>query len=106
MPTAEPAFLLLVADREPVLDQDDARADQHPLELRAGAQELLVLLVGAEAHHALHAGAVVPTAVEQHHLARRGQLRHVALEVPLRLLALGRRAQGHHATDARDSGTP
>src|SRR4028118_1618104 len=32
----EPAFLLGVADREPVLDDDDPAADELPLELRAG----------------------------------------------------------------------
>ena len=46
-----------------------------------------------KAHDALDAGAVVPTAVEQHDLARGRQVRDVALEVPLRSLALGRRAQ-------------
>ena len=48
--------------------------------------------LGAEAHHPLDAGAVVPGAVEQDDLAGRRQVRDVALEVPLRLLALGRRA--------------
>ena len=71
----EAALLLLVADREPVLHEDDPRAHEHPLELRARAHELLVLLVGAEAHDALDAGAVVPAAVEQDHLAGGGQMR-------------------------------
>ena len=48
---------------------------------------------GAKAHHALDAGAVVPAAVEQHDLAGRRQVRHVALEVPLRALAVVRRRQ-------------
>ena len=74
----------VVADGEPVLDEHDAGANEHPLELRAGAQELLVLVVGAEAHHALDAGAVVPAAVEQDDLAGGRQVRDVALEVPLR----------------------
>ena len=52
--------------------QDDAGADQHLLEHRAGAQELLVLLVGAEAHDAFDAGAVVPAPVEQDDLAPAG----------------------------------
>ena len=55
----------------------------------------------AEAHHPLDAGAVVPGAVEQHDLAAGRQMRHVALEVPLRALALGRRRQRHDAADAR-----
>ena len=78
-----------------------ARAHQHALELRAGAHELLVLLLGAEAHHPLDAGAVVPGAVEQDDLAGGGQVGDVALEVPLRLLALGRRGKRDDAADAR-----
>src|SRR5438093_4324243 len=85
----EARLLLLIADREPVLDEHDPRAHEHALELRARAHELVVLLVGAEAHHPLDAGPVVPAAVEQHHLARRRQVLNVALEVPLRALFLG-----------------
>ena len=58
-------------------------------------------VVGAEAHDALDAGAVVPGAVEQHDLAAGRQMRDVALEIPLRALALGRRGQRHDAADAR-----
>ena len=96
----EAALLLLVADRQPVLDEDDPRPQQLALELRAAAHELLVLLLRAEAHDVLDAGAVVPAAVEQHHLAGGRQMRHVALEVPLRALPLRRRAERdrpHHA---------
>jgi hypothetical protein len=46
-------------------------------------------------------GAVVPAAVEQHHLARRRQMLDVALEVPLRLLAVGRRGQRSDLGHAR-----
>ena len=53
----------------------DARAHQHPLELRAGAQELLVLVLRAEAHHPLDARPVVPAPVEEDDLARGGQVR-------------------------------
>jgi hypothetical protein len=60
-----------------------------------------VLVVGAEAHHALDAGAVVPGAVEQHDLARRRQVLHVALEVPLAALELGGLLQRDHARAAR-----
>ena len=76
-------------------------ADQHPLELRHVVEELLDLRLGGEAHHPLDAGAVVPGAVEQHDLAARRQVRHVALEVPLGALAVGRRRQRHDAGDAR-----
>ena len=89
------------ADREPVLDDQDPRAHQHPLELRAGAQELLVLVLRAVAHHPLHAAAVVPGAVEEHDLAGCRQVRHVALEIPLRLLAVRRDAQRHHPRHPR-----
>ena len=97
----EATLLLLVGDREPVLDQLDSRPDQHALELRAGAHELLVLLLGAKAHHPLDARPVVPRAVEQDDLPSGGQVRDVALEVPLGLLALGRRRERHNAADAR-----
>src|SRR4029078_3337795 len=93
-------LLLLVVDREPVLDEMDAGADQHFLEQRAGAQELAVLLLGAEAHDPLESGAVVPAAIEQHDLTLRRQLRHIALEVPLAALALRRGAERDDAADA------
>ena len=97
----EAALLLGVADREPVLEQHDPGAHEHALELRAGAQALLVLLVGAEAHHPLDAAAVVPGAVEDDDLARRRQVGDVALEVPLGPLALGRGGQGDDGRAAR-----
>ena len=70
----EPLLLLLVADAEPVLEQDDAAADEHALELRAGAEELPHLVLAAEPHDALDAGAVVPGAVEEDDLAGRRQV--------------------------------
>ena len=97
----EAPLLLVVGDGEPVLDEDDPGADEHALELRAGAHELLVLLLGAEPHDALDAGAVVPGAVEQDDLAGGGQVGDVALEVPLRALALGRGGQGGDPPAAR-----
>ena len=62
---------------------------------------MLGLLLGAEPHHPLDAGAVVPTAVEDHDLAGGREVRQVALDVHLRLLALGRRRQRHDAEHAR-----
>ena len=97
----EARVLLFVGDREPVLDELDARADQHLLELGHRTEELLVLLVGAEPHHPLHAGAVVPAAVEQHHLARSGQVRGIALEVPLGAFAVVGRGQCGHPAHPR-----
>jgi hypothetical protein len=55
----------------------------------------------AEAHDALDAGAVVPGAVEQHHFACRRQVLDVTLEIPLRLFAVGRLVQRHHARTTR-----
>ena len=76
-------------------------AHQHPLELRAGAQELLVLLLGAVAHHPLDVRAVVPAAVEQDHLAGGRQVLDVPLEVPLGALPLGGLRQRDHPDRAR-----
>ncbi|EXI66496.1 MAG: hypothetical protein AW08_02610 [Candidatus Accumulibacter adjunctus] len=97
----EAALLLLVADREPVLDQDDAAAYQHSFELRAGTEELAVFLLGAEAHDALDTSPVVPAAIEENHLATGGKVLHVTLEIPRCRLALGRRRQRGDAGDAR-----
>ncbi len=63
-------------------------------------EEPVVLGRGAEPEDVLDAGAVVPTAVEQHDLAGRGELLHVPLEVPLRGLTLGRDGQRDVLGDA------
>ena len=62
-PRREPALLLLVAHREPILDEDDAVVHEQPLEDRALLQEPVVLGSGAEPEDVLDARAVVPTAV-------------------------------------------
>jgi hypothetical protein len=98
-PILEAPLLLLVVDGEPVFDHDDAGAHEHLLELGARSEKLLVLLGRAEPHDALDAGAIVPAAIEEDDLPRRRQLRHVALEVPLPLLALGGGAEGDDPTD-------
>ena len=64
-------------------------------------EEARVLLLGAKAHHVFDAEAVIPAAVENHDLARRREVRHVALHIHLRLLAVGRRRQGDEPEDAR-----
>src|SRR5437763_15455308 len=51
---------------------------------------MLGLLLGAEPHHPLDAGAVVPAAVEDHDFSSRGKMWNVALGVHLRLLPLCR----------------
>ncbi|MNT57534.1 hypothetical protein D3C72_1949070 [compost metagenome] len=55
----------------------------------------------AEAHDALDARAVVPTAIEDHHFARCGQVRQVALHVHLALLSIGGCRQCHHPEHPR-----
>jgi hypothetical protein len=97
----EPAQLLGPGHREPELDQQDPVPGQHPLELRRLAQELHDLVRVCEAHHPLDACPVVPGPVEHDDLAGRRQVRDVALQVPLGLLALGRLVQGHHVRAAR-----
>src|SRR5450631_1266513 len=77
----------------------NARANQHPLKLRTTLHKLLILQLIAEAHHALHARAVVPAAIEKYHLAGGWKMRNIALKVPLRLLALSRRSKRNHAAD-------
>jgi len=97
----KPQVLLFVRDREPVFQQLDARADQHAFELRHGPEKLLVLGGRAEAHHFLNARTVVPTAVEENDFTRSGQMRHIALEVPLRPLAVIGGRQRHDPGHAR-----
>jgi hypothetical protein len=94
-------LLLLVGDRKPVFDEDDPRADQHAFKFGDGAEELLHLLLRAEAHDAFHARAIVPAAVEQHDLTCGRQMADIALEIPLRLFAAIGRGQGGHAADTR-----
>jgi hypothetical protein len=59
------------------------------------------LLLGAEAHHSLDPGAIVPAAVEQHDFARSGQMRGVALKIPLAAFALVGRGQRDDPADPR-----
>src|SRR3954469_20327472 len=98
---AEPALLLLVADFEPQLDENDAGVDHLSLELRRDVQPPLVLLVGAETHHPLDAAAVVPAPIEDDDFAAGWKVRDIALHVHLALLTVRRRRQGDNAEDAR-----
>ena len=93
--------LLFIGDGEPVFDELDARAHQHLFKFGHGAEKLFVLVVRAKAHHPLHTRAVVPAAVKQHDLARRWQVRHIALKVPLRALAVVGRWQCGHTRHTR-----
>src|SRR6185437_1698485 len=87
-PVLEPLLLNSLVAAQPIFEQQHAVVDQVPLELRRGVEEILRLIGRAETHHLFDAGAVVPAAVEQHDLASRRQMLDVALEIPLRLLAL------------------
>ena len=60
-----------------------------------------ILLLGAEAHHMLDAGAVVPTAVEDHDLAGGREMLHVPLHVHLALFPIRRGGQRDNAKHAR-----
>jgi hypothetical protein len=97
----EAAALFLLRDREPVLVELDAGAHEHALEIRRLAHELEVFVGLAEAHHALHAGAVVPGPVIENDLARRRQVLDVALEIPLPAFLVGGLVQRHDARLAR-----
>src|ERR1700722_1453653 len=89
------ALLLLVRNRQPILYERDPFVLQRLLELRTKAQELLVLLGGAIAHHMLNARPVVPATVEQSDLSGGRQMSCVTREVPLGALALVGSGQGH-----------
>ena len=97
----EAGALLPASHGEPELRQVDAGIDDHPLELRRLLHEDLMLLIGAEAHDALHPGPVVPGPVEQHDLAGRREVLHIALEVPLTGLGRGRLGQRDHPCGPR-----
>src|SRR6266545_4013794 len=81
-PRMEALELHLAADGQPELDQNDAIADEARFKQRYFFQELGGLRFAAETHDPLDAGAVVPGAVEQDHVAGGGEMLHIALEVP------------------------
>src|SRR6266480_2004478 len=82
----EAALLFLVADFEPELDELDAAIDQVLFHHRSEIEKPPVFLLRAEPHHMLDAGAVIPTAIENHDLTSGWEERHVALEVDHRFL--------------------
>ena len=57
------------------------------------------MLVGAETHYTLNAGAVVPTAVEEHYLARSWKMHRIPLEIPLSAFAIIRCGQRSNPAD-------
>ena len=100
-PFPKPLLLLFLVCAQPVFEQQNAVIDEHFLERRDLAQELLDLLVGGEAHHLFDTRAIVPAAVEQHDLARRRQMRDVALEIPLARFGFGGLAERNDMALAR-----
>ena len=78
-----------------------ARTHEHALQLRALAHEFEIFVGGAEAHHPLDAGAIVPGAIEEHDFPGRRHVRDIALKVPLRALALVRLFERDDARPAR-----
>src|SRR5579864_4133462 len=100
--TCEKALVLfLFRDFEPVLQQDDALADQKSFECWTVPEKLPVLFLRTKAHHVLNRGAVVPTPVEDDDFPSGGELFNVALSMELRLLPLRWRGEGHYAKNAR-----
>ena len=95
-PDRESRDLLAARHREPQLDQRRSGPREHRFELGDLTEELVVLVIGAKAHHPLDPGAVVPGSIEQDDLALRRQVPHVPLEVPLAPLALARHRQCNH----------
>ena len=94
-------FCSLSLDLQPDLDELDAAVHDVFLDLGTEFKKAGVLFLRAKAHHIFHASAVVPTAVEDHDLARRREMRHVTLHIHLRLLAVGRRRQRDESEDPR-----
>src|SRR3954470_4316361 len=96
----EPPGLLFLANFEPILDEQDARVGDGAFDARAEVEEALHLLRFAKAHDGLDAGTIVPGAVEEDDLPRRGKQFDVALQVHLALLALRRRRERGDAEHA------
>ena len=56
-----------------------------------------MLSLGAEAHHPLDTGTVIPTAVKEHEFLGRRQIRNITLEVPRRTVPVRGFAEGDNA---------
>ena len=71
--------------------------DDVSFDFRAQFQKAIALLLVHKAHNALNTRAIVPTAVEDYDLAGRRKPLDVALDVHLRLFAVGRRGERYHS---------
>ena len=96
----EAAALLFAGHGEPELDEIDAAVLEELLEPGNFAHELVVLVLGAEAHDALNHGAVVPGTVKEHDLAGGREVLDIALEIPLAGFGCGGLFQSHDAGSA------
>ena len=99
-PAGETGALFVLSNREPVFVEPDARAHQHPLQVRGLAHEFKVFVGLAKPHDPLDARAVIPAAVVKGHLARRRQMLKVALEEPLAAFLVRGFVQRHDAREA------
>src|SRR5262249_48391848 len=97
----ESLLLLLLADLEPDLDQDDSIGDDLMLERRTQAEKPLVLRFLDKTHDVLDAGAVVPAAIEDHDLTRCWKMLDVALHEHLRFLPIRGSRKCHDSEHAR-----
>src|SRR5262249_30504450 len=94
-------LLLVLADLEPDLDQQDPRIDDVFFDLRYDLEKHPVLLLTAKSHDVFDAGTVVPTAIEDDDLACRRKSLDIALREQLGLFALRRGWKRNHAKDTR-----
>src|SRR5262245_53777456 len=95
--------LHLAAYGQPSLDEDNAVAHKARLKERRLLKKLRGLCLGAKAEHALDAGAVIPRAIEHDHVAGRGKVLDIALEIPLAALGFGRLRQRYRRGHGADS---
>src|SRR5204863_9250732 len=70
------------------------------LNQRDGLEKFASLLLGTESHDSFDAGAVIPTAVEDHDFAGGGKMLNVTLHVHLRFFALTGRGPRRNAKHA------
>ena len=98
---SQAARLLLLADLEPVLEQDHARVDDCLLDEGNELEEPGRLLFRAKAHDRFDPGAVVPASIEDHDLTPGGKVGDVALHVHLRAFTL---VGGGQCDDPEDPG--
>ena len=87
-PFPEAFFLLFLVARQPIFEQQDSIVDELTLEFRSRTQECLALRIGAKAHDAFDARAIVPASIEQRDFTAGRQMFDIALEIPLTALTL------------------